>query len=48
MEDLEVCGPEELKMFCKDYVEIAEVSFILSTVDCLNVFFQNDNILKTN
>jgi hypothetical protein len=32
VEDLEVCGPEELKMFCKDYVEIAEVSFILSTV----------------
>ena len=32
VEDLQVCGPEELKMFCKDYVEVAEVSFILSTV----------------
>ena len=32
IEDLQVCGPEELKMFCKDYVEVAEVSFILSTV----------------
>lgn len=31
-EDMNVCGKEELKMFCKDYVEIAEVSFILSTV----------------
>ena len=32
MEDMQVCGAEELKMFCKDYVEVAEVSFILSTV----------------
>nr|CAG4638531.1 EOG090X085S [Cyclestheria hislopi] len=32
IEDMQVCGPEELKVFCKDYVEIAEVSFILSTV----------------
>lgn len=32
VEDLQVCGPEELKIFCKDAVESAEVSFILSTV----------------
>lgn len=32
VDDLQVCGPEELKLFCKDYVEVAEVSFILSTV----------------
>lgn len=32
IDDLQVCGPEELKLFCKDYVEVAEVSFILSTV----------------
>ena len=32
VEDLQVCGREELQLFCKDYVESAEVSFILSTV----------------
>nr|CAG4645610.1 EOG090X085S [Lynceus sp. MCZ IZ 141354] len=37
VEDLQICGPEEIKMFCKDYVETAEVSFILATVACFIV-----------
>nr|CAG4640964.1 EOG090X085S [Eulimnadia texana] len=31
IEDMQVCGAEELKLFCKDYVEIAQASFIIST-----------------
>ena len=30
-------GQAEIKMFCKDYVQRAEVMFILSTVSCLMV-----------
>ena len=30
-------GQAEIKMFCKDYVQRAEVMFILSTVSCLVV-----------
>lgn len=36
-ENMEVRGPAEIKMFCKDYVEHAEVMFILSTVSCFIV-----------
>nr|CAG4651926.1 EOG090X085S [Triops cancriformis] len=32
VEDMQVCGPDEIKLFCKDYVENAEVMYILSTV----------------
>ncbi|XP_051164929.1 neuronal membrane glycoprotein M6-b isoform X2 [Leptopilina boulardi] len=31
-EDLKVCGAQEVKLFCRDYVEKAEVMFILATV----------------
>ncbi|XP_011880259.1 PREDICTED: proteolipid protein DM beta isoform X1 [Vollenhovia emeryi] len=31
-QDLQVCGPQEVKLFCKDFVEKAEVMFILATV----------------
>ncbi|CAD6219298.1 GSCOCG00004901001-RA-CDS [Cotesia congregata] len=31
-EDMKICGPQEVKLFCKDYVEKAEVMFILATV----------------
>ncbi|KAK3930880.1 Neuronal membrane glycoprotein M6-b [Frankliniella fusca] len=34
--DMEICGNEK-KLFCKDYVERAEVMFILATVACLFV-----------
>jgi len=34
---MEVRGPEEIKMFCKDYVEHAMVMFILATVSCFIV-----------
>ncbi|XP_049808068.1 neuronal membrane glycoprotein M6-a isoform X1 [Schistocerca nitens] len=34
--DMEVCE-DELKLFCKDYVERAEVMFILASVSCLLV-----------
>ena len=30
-------GQAEIKMFCKDYVQRAEVMFILATVSCLLV-----------
>ena len=30
-------GQAEIKMFCKDYVQRAEVMFILSTVSCMLV-----------
>nr|CAD7195570.1 unnamed protein product [Timema douglasi] len=36
-EDMEVCDTHELKLFCKDYVERAEIMFILATVACLLV-----------
>ncbi|XP_077292529.1 neuronal membrane glycoprotein M6 isoform X2 [Arctopsyche grandis] len=36
-EDMKVCEPHEVKSFCKDYVEKAEVMFILATVSCLLV-----------
>lgn len=36
-EDLQVCETHEIKLFCKDYVERAEVMFILATVACLLV-----------
>lgn len=35
--DMEVCEAHEVKLFCKDYVERAEVMFILATVACLLV-----------
>ncbi|XP_012288018.1 proteolipid protein DM beta isoform X2 [Orussus abietinus] len=31
-EDMKVCGSQEVKLFCKDYVEKAEMMFILATV----------------
>lgn len=36
-EDMEVCESHEVKLFCKDYVEKAEVMFILATVACFLV-----------
>ncbi|KAJ8889986.1 hypothetical protein PR048_009491 [Dryococelus australis] len=36
-EDMEVCDTHELKLFCKDYVEKAELMFILASVACLLV-----------
>ncbi|KAK9508632.1 hypothetical protein O3M35_006149 [Rhynocoris fuscipes] len=36
-EDMEICPPHEIKLFCKDYVEKAEVMFILATFACLLV-----------
>lgn len=36
-EDMKVCGKFEVKAFCKDGVEKAEVMFILATVSCLLV-----------
>ncbi|XP_021920225.1 neuronal membrane glycoprotein M6-a isoform X1 [Zootermopsis nevadensis] len=36
-QDMEVCDTHEIKLFCKDYVERAEVMFILATVACLLV-----------
>ncbi|XP_015520985.1 neuronal membrane glycoprotein M6-a isoform X1 [Neodiprion virginianus] len=37
VEDMKVCGSQEVKLFCKDYVEKAEVMFILATVASLLV-----------
>lgn len=37
VEDMKVCGAQEVKLFCKDYVEKAEVMFILATVASLLV-----------
>ena len=34
---MEVEGPAEVKMFCKDFVEHATVMFILATISCLVV-----------
>ncbi|XP_066903952.1 neuronal membrane glycoprotein M6-a isoform X1 [Halyomorpha halys] len=36
-EDLEVCPPQEIKLFCKDYVEKAEFMFILAVFACMLV-----------
>ncbi len=36
-ENMEVRGPAEIKMFCKDYVEHATVMFILATIACFIV-----------
>ncbi|XP_043253509.1 neuronal membrane glycoprotein M6-a isoform X2 [Colletes gigas] len=37
VEDMKVCGPQEVKLFCKDFVEKAEVMFILATVAAMLV-----------
>ena len=34
---MEVRGPAEIKMFCKDFVEDAEVMFVLATAACVLV-----------
>ncbi len=34
---MEVKGPAEIKMFCKDFVEDAEVMFVLATAACVLV-----------
>lgn len=31
IEDMKICGSQEVKLFCKDYVEKAETMFILAT-----------------
>lgn len=36
-EDMKVCESHEVKLFCKDYVEKAEIMFILATVACILV-----------
>lgn len=36
-EDLEVCPPHKIKLFCKDYVEKAEFMFILAVFACMLV-----------
>ncbi|XP_011499592.1 PREDICTED: neuronal membrane glycoprotein M6-a isoform X2 [Ceratosolen solmsi marchali] len=32
VDDMQICGSQEVKLFCKDYVEKAEVMFILATI----------------
>lgn len=34
---MEVDGPAEIKMFCKDYVERATVMFVMASLACLLV-----------
>ncbi|KAI5702100.1 hypothetical protein M8J75_016643 [Diaphorina citri] len=34
-EDMKVCESHEIKLFCRDYVERAELMFILATVACV-------------
>ncbi|XP_022906290.1 proteolipid protein DM beta isoform X2 [Onthophagus taurus] len=34
-EHMKVCSDQEVKQFCKDYVEKAEILFILATASCL-------------
>jgi len=34
IDDMKICETNEIKMFCKDYVERAEIMFILATVSC--------------
>ncbi|CAG0890786.1 unnamed protein product [Darwinula stevensoni] len=36
-DQMTICDPGEKKLFCKDYVENAEVMFILATVSCVIV-----------
>ena len=36
-ENMEVKGDQEIKQFCVDYVQYAEVMFILATVSCFIV-----------
>lgn len=31
---MKVCETHEIKLFCKDYVERAEIMFILATISC--------------
>ncbi|GAB6019057.1 hypothetical protein CHUAL_000683 [Chamberlinius hualienensis] len=37
IEDMKLCEVGEIKQFCRDYVEPAEVMYILATVSCLLV-----------
>ena len=32
---MKICSDQEVKMFCKDYVEKAEIMFILASVACV-------------
>lgn len=32
---MKVCGPQKVKLFCKDHVEKAEIMLILATAACL-------------
>lgn len=32
---MQVCGPQKVKLFCKDHVEKAEVMFILAATACV-------------
>lgn len=34
-EDLRIEGQQEIKLFCKDYVEKSETMFIIATVACV-------------
>ncbi|KAL1445875.1 hypothetical protein WDU94_003546 [Cyamophila willieti] len=34
-EDMKVCESHEIKLFCRDYVERAELMFILATIACV-------------
>jgi len=34
---MKICETHEIKLFCKDYVERAEIMFILATVACVLV-----------
>lgn len=45
-QDMEVCDTHEIKLFCKDYVERAEVMFILATAACLLVIISLVSILR--
>ncbi|XP_006622403.1 neuronal membrane glycoprotein M6-a isoform X1 [Apis dorsata] len=37
IEDMKVCGPQEVKLFCKDFVEKAVVMFVLATIAAMLV-----------
>jgi len=37
VDDMKICETHEIKLFCKDYVERAEIMFILATVACVLV-----------
>jgi hypothetical protein len=45
-EDMQVCDTHETKLFCKDYVERAEVMFILATAACLLVIISLVSIFR--